>query len=146
MEVKIGNEHIQNSPRTLVVKPRELVQVAQVQLRKPDDGQIVRPSGVALNSDGEMAVVDAKNGRVLVYSEEGEFLREFGHQGSCNGELNKPCGATFTADGELVIADQFNHRVQLFDGKTGGSLRCFGKRGTDNGEFKHPTGVSVETL
>ena len=142
VEVKFGNKNIQNSPQTLDVKPRELVQVAQIQLRKPDGGENVGPSGVAVRRDGELAIVDNNNGRVLMYSKEGEFLREFGHQGSGNGELKNPSNAAFTADGELVIGDQLNHRVQVFDCKTGEFLRCFGKKGTGNGEFNIPAGVS----
>ena len=143
--VKVENKNIQNSPQTLDVKPRELVQVAQIQLRKQDGGENVAPSGVAVNKDGEIAIVDQPNSRVVMYSKEGEFLREFGHQGSRNGELNTPCGAAFTADGELMIADQLNHRVQVFDCKTGMFLRCFGSEGTCNGEFKCPAGVSVNS-
>ena len=88
--VKVENKNIQNSPQTLDVKPRELVQVAQIQLRKQDGGENVAPSGVAVNKDGEIAIVDQPNSRVVMYSKEGEFLREFGHQGSRNGELNTP--------------------------------------------------------
>ena len=143
--VKIENNRIQNSPQTLNVKPRELVQVAELELRKPYFGENVRPSGVAVSKDGDIAIVDQPNGRVLMYSKEGEFLREFGHQGSGYGELSAPCAAAFTADGELVIGDQANNRAQAFDGKTGELVRCFGKKGTGNGEFKNPTGVSVDS-
>ena len=145
VEVKIENKNIRNSPQTVDVKPRELAQVAQFDLTKPNGRETIRPSGVSVSKDGEIAIVDQQNGRVLMYSKEGEFLREFGHQGSGNGKLNAPCGAAFTADGELVIGDQLNHRVQVFDGKTGKSLRCFGRKGTDNGEFDHSAGVSVDS-
>ena len=145
VRVKIGNNHIQNSPQTLDVKPRELVQDAEVQLRNCGSGKDVRPSGVAVSKDGDIAIVDKPNGRVVMYSKEGKFLRENGHQSSGNGQLNDLCGAAFTADGELVIADQLNHRVQMFDGKTVEFLRCFGKKGTGNGEFRSPYGVSVDS-
>ena len=145
VEVKIANKHIQNSPQTLDVKPRELVQVAQVRLRKLNGKGKVEPSGVAVSSNGELAVVDKHNGRVLMYSKKGKFLREFGHQGSGNGELKIPSGAAFTADGELVIGDEGNHRIQEFDGKTGQVLRCFGQKGSGNGEFKNPAGVTVDS-
>ena len=124
MEVKIGNNHIQNSPQTLDIKPRELVQVAQIQLRKPANGENVGPSGVDVSKDGDTAIVDQRNVRVVLYIKE----REFGHQDSGNGELNAPCGAAFTVDGQLVIGDELNHRVQVFGGKTGEFLRCFGKK------------------
>ena len=126
------------------MKPRELVQVAQFQLRKPHGRENIGPTGVAVSKEGEIAIVDQRDSRVLMYNKQGEFLREFGHQGSDNGELNKPFGAAFTADGELEIADQLNHRVQVFDGKTGGFLRCFGRKGTGNGEFITPFSVSVD--
>ena len=145
VEVKVGNKNIQNSPQTLDVKPRELVQVAQIQLRKPYGGVNVGPCGVAVSRDGEIAIVDSENCCVLMYSKGGKFLRQFGHEGRGNGELNNPFGAAFTAFGELVIGDELNHRVQLFDGKTGEFLRCFGKKGTGNGEFKSPAGVSVDS-
>ena len=140
VEVKIANKHIQNSPQTLDVKPRELVQVAVT-----DGKNLVGPSGVAVNSDGEIAVLDQDNNCVLMYSKGGQFLRKFGRQGSGNGELNTPAGAAFTADGELVIGDHLNHRVQLFNAKTGEFLRCFGKKGTGYGEFMNPAGVNVDS-
>ena len=124
MEVRIANKHIQNSLQALDVKPRELVQVAQIRLRKLNGKKRVEPSGIAVSSNGEIAVVDKLNGRVFMYSKDGKFLRDFGHRDSGNGELNGPCGAAFIADGELLIGDELNHRVQVFDCKTGEFFRC----------------------
>ena len=59
------------------MKPQELVQVAQIRLRKLNGKKRVEPSGIAVSSNGEIAVVDKLNGRVLMYSKDGTFFTRF---------------------------------------------------------------------
>ena len=125
---------------------QKLIQVKKVELPKPDNGEKVGPAGVAVSTDTkEIAIADIVNGRVLMFTKEGGFLRELGRPGQGNGELNQPFGVAFTADGKLLVTEELNHRVQLFDNSSGDSLCSFGKEGTGDAEFKNPTGVSVDS-
>jgi DNA-binding beta-propeller fold protein YncE len=61
-------------------------------------------------SDGRhVAVADTENGRVSIFSVDGEFIRHVGV-----GVLKKPTGVTCSATGELVVADWGNDRVVVF--------------------------------
>lgn len=111
---------------------------------KRSTGNLTRPRGIAVNPvNGEIAIADVVNDRILLYNARHEFLSEFGKTGRASGYLHKPFGVAYTLDGRLVVTEEMNHRVQLFDSKTGEFLRSFGKKGNGDKEFNFPTAVSV---
>jgi len=50
--------------------------------------------------------------QVVVFTTEGEFVRQFGRPGTGLGELDRPNGLGVTRDGMIVVADSNNNRVQ----------------------------------
>jgi DNA-binding beta-propeller fold protein YncE len=74
------------------------------------DGELQYPRGICFLSDGRhVAVADSSNGRVSVFSVDGEFERHVGA-----GVLKRCRGVVCSAFDELVVADYGNHRVVLF--------------------------------
>jgi tripartite motif-containing protein 71 len=74
------------------------------------DGQLKYPAGLCfMSGHRHVAVADHVNGRVSVFSVEGEFVRHVGV-----GELNGPTGVACSAFDEIVVADYGSNRVVVF--------------------------------
>jgi DNA-binding beta-propeller fold protein YncE len=97
------------------------------ELLAPADLPFVRPSGIAVDSEGRVFVSDAHRNAVYVYDERGGFQRHFGQQGLRELEFFKPSGLTLKESGELVILDHGNHRGQIATAE-GGFVHAFGSR------------------
>src|SRR5262249_43056453 len=67
-------------------------------------GQFDWPRGIASDARGNIFVADANNGRVQVFSAEGEFLKAFGHVGEGEGQFKEPCGIVVDKAGNLYVA------------------------------------------
>jgi DNA-binding beta-propeller fold protein YncE len=69
------------------------------------DGQLNFPHGLCfMTGHRHVAVADYSNGRVSLFSVEGEFVRHVGV-----GELSGPSGVACSAFDEIVVADSCNH-------------------------------------
>ncbi|NTV00968.1 MAG: hypothetical protein HGA55_07605, partial [Methanoregulaceae archaeon] len=71
------------------------------------------PRGIALDQAGNVYVADQANNRTLVFSGEGEFLREWGSKGEGEGQFALPFGVAVNGD-RVFVADSRNNRVQVF--------------------------------
>lgn len=72
--------------------------------------------------------------RMSVYSEQGEFIREWGMSGKDDGQFDMVGGIAISKEGEVFVADQTNRRVQVFD-REGKFLRKWGEYGVQPGQF-----------
>jgi sugar lactone lactonase YvrE len=107
-----------------------------------------RPSCVAFNRAGELYVSDSGKHTIFIFDTAGNYLHDFGQQGSEEGRFDEPEGLAFTPEGQLVVCDQGNNRVQVLqvvnDDDFIAIVTCmFGTRGDGEGMFNHPTGVAV---
>lgn len=94
--------------------------------------QFSRVSAVGFGQSGNLHVMDDQGGRVVVVSEEGEFVREFGRIGDGPGEFdgntNTAVGFTVLRDGRTVVFDPGHSVFQVFapDGEFERSVRMPG--------------------
>jgi len=139
--VKINGDKLPNSPFTVQVKKRQLEIVGELDLKgeMPQD-----PTGIAVNSNGLIAVVDHKGHCVLIYDKEGKFVRKLGCYGQNPGQFKGPNGITYLNDDEILVADELNHCIQQFNVHTGNFVKSFGKKGTGESEFQNPESVCVD--
>jgi len=82
--------------------------------------QFDRPTDVAVRPDGEFYIADGYgNSRVVKFSKDGKFLKQWGKKGSGDGEFNLPHAICLDAKGRVFVGDRENNRVQIFepDGK-----------------------------
>jgi DNA-binding beta-propeller fold protein YncE len=93
------------------------------------DGELQRPAGLAVESNGNLVVADSGNNRLQVFSPDGKYLGKCGGPGKAPGELNQPWGLTIDKDGHIWVADWKNHRVQKLSAQ-GKCLMCIGSYGT----------------
>ena len=89
LSVKVNKKHVHGSPFTTQVKPRQFRAVASFGLRGSDAGMLKGPWGVAVNERDEIAVTEAGNNRIQVFSRDGTYLRSFGRKGNNQGEIGR---------------------------------------------------------
>ena len=105
-------------------------------------GQLLFPTYVTLDSDGNVYVADTMNARISVFDPSGNFLRIIGSRGDGFGRFDKPKGIAFDSFGNLYVVDSSWSNVQIF-GPGGDVLLYFGGRGGYPGLLRNPTGVAI---
>lgn len=82
-----------------------------------EPGQFVYPIAILQTPDGSLYVSEygeyAQKDRVQKFTPDGEFLLEFGSQGTGPGQFQRPSGLAWY-DGLIYVADAFNNRIQMF--------------------------------
>lgn len=76
-------------------------------------GNIYRPKGIAIDSEGHIYLVEAERGIVNVFDREGRLLYNFGN-GTGFGQFLLPTGLFIDGNDRVYLADSYNHRVQVF--------------------------------
>jgi DNA-binding beta-propeller fold protein YncE len=108
------------------------------------DGQFRYPHGVAVDSTGNVYVVDTDNNRIQKFDADGTFLTTWGSYGMGGGRFCYPRGVAVDGEGNIYVADMYNHRIQKFDAD-GNLLTKWGSYGLGNGRFRYPYGVAVDS-
>src|SRR2546427_1287387 len=124
-------------------------------------GQLNHPSGVAVDSSGNIYVADTNNDRIAVFDSSGKLLKSIGSKGSnddckksgsnddsnksgsndnsnksgCDnskqGQLNHPSGVAVDSSGNIYVADTNNDRIAVFD-SSGKLLKSIGSKGSND--------------
>ena len=77
-------------------------------------GNLVRPKGVAADSQGNIYVVESYYDHLLVFNRHGEFLMAIGGLGQATGRFYLPAGVWVDNRDRVFVADMFNGRVVMF--------------------------------
>ena len=99
-----------------------------------EPGFFNQPNDVITAPDGSIFVSDGHNGqglinndmmeegrargftaRVIKFSADGTYLKEWGQIGVRHGEFRTPHALAFDSKGRLWVADRGNHRIELYD-------------------------------
>ena len=144
VEVKINGEKLPTCPFTLPVKERQLVVVGELDLKFNQGQEVKGPSGIAVNRQGDIAVVDYYGHCVFVFNKEGNCLQQIGKEGTGPGQFKNPNGVSFLNNNEILIADQSNNRIQHINIQTGSVVKTFGKKGEGKGHFKNPLSICFD--
>jgi len=145
LSVKANEDHVYGSPLAVEVKPRQFIPVSSFGQPGSTVGRLSFPWGVTVNEHNEIAVTDAGNNRIQVFSSDGTYLRSFGRKrGHKQGEFNWPAGIAFDKNGHIVVVDSNNHRVQVFS-EQGKFLKQFGGEGSLDHQLKDPYGLFIDS-
>lgn len=99
-----------------------------------------RPVALAMDARDRLYVLDSGRNAVIVYSAEGEALREFGNDPAREAEkLNRPVALMATAE-ELFVLDSDRVRVYSFEGRL---LRSFSSPGKEDGQLSEAHALAV---
>jgi len=108
------------------------------------EDKLARPTGLACDKlNKRIYVADSQGHKIHVFSEQGQWLFEFGGKGSNEGEFNSPTYLAL-ANKKLFVSDTLNARIQVFD-ENGKWLNQFGKRGMFVGNLPRPKGVAIDS-
>ncbi|MFA5414691.1 MAG: PKD domain-containing protein, partial [Methanoregula sp.] len=108
------------------------------------DGKFVSPSGIAVDSSGNVYVADNQNHRIQKFTSTGTFLGKWGSYGSGDGQFIYPTGMAVDSSGYIYVADEGNNRIQKFT-STGTFLGKWGSYGSGDGQFSGPSDVSIDS-
>jgi DNA-binding beta-propeller fold protein YncE len=92
-----------------------------------------QPTDVVVAPNGDIFVADShrngKNNRIVKFSKDGKFIKEWGNKGSGPGEISEPHSIAMDGRGRLFVGDRENNRIQIFDqdGKFLDQWRQFGR-------------------
>jgi streptogramin lyase len=117
-----------------------------------DPNPLSHPSGMGIDREGNLYVVDTGNQRIQKFDSNGQFLMMWGSPGSGEGQFNfvppkfNTVGSgdiVVDSQGNIYVADSGNARIQKFD-REGHFLTQWGRRGADDGQFESPFGLAVD--
>jgi DNA-binding beta-propeller fold protein YncE len=81
-----------------------------------DDEHFNEPTDIAMTSNGHLYVADGyRNGRVVQFDTDGNFVRSWGTLGVEVGQLSLPHSIVSDSQDRLYVAERANGRIQVFD-------------------------------
>jgi DNA-binding beta-propeller fold protein YncE len=92
-----------------------------------------QPTDVVIAPSGDIFVTDShrngKNNRVVRFTKDGTYVKEWGKKGSGRGEMSEPHTIAMDSRGRLFVGDRENNRIQIFDqdGRVLDEWRQFGR-------------------
>ncbi len=98
-----------------------------------------QPTDIVVAPNGNLFVTDShrngKNNRVIKFTKDGKYIKEWGKKGSGRGEMSEPHTIAMDSRGRLLVGDRENNRIQIFDqdGTYLDEWRQFGR----------PSGISI---
>lgn len=108
-------------------------------LMPPDGPRVPAPRGMTVTADDQYLVLD-NVGRVLVYNESGEVVRQWWMP---EYSIGKAEGICKLKDGRIAVADTHYHRIVLFDSE-GNFTGTFGQYGSEPGDFVYPVKITQD--
>jgi sugar lactone lactonase YvrE len=82
-------------------------------------GLFDQPTDVVVSPAGDIFVTDShrngRNNRVVRFTKEGAFVKEWGTKGSGRGELSEPHTIAMDSRGRLFVGDRENNRIVICD-------------------------------
>jgi sugar lactone lactonase YvrE len=106
-------------------------------------GDIAKPTGVAVDQDGNLYVCDTLNNRIEIFDADGKFISTFGKAGDGPGYFARPKGVAIDSDGHIWVVDGVQDRVQVFN-KEQQLLITFGGHGLLPGQFQGLVGIATD--
>lgn len=99
--------------------------------------QFNKPTDVAVTASGDFYVSDGYgNSRIVKFSKDGKYLKEWGKKGTGESEFNIPHVVCLDDKGRVYVGDRENNRVQVFDAD-GKYLTQWKESGAPYGLFLH---------
>ncbi len=106
--------------------------------------ELGKPVGLSVGPDGNLWVPDTHYHRVVVYTPQGQALREWGSLGTEPGQFIYPTDIAFDSAGRVFVSEYGDHdRIQVFTPE-GRFLYQFGRFGNGDGEFSRPQSMLID--
>lgn len=103
------------------------------------------PTGVSIDTDGNIWIADTHQHRVLVLDSKGNKVLTFGEYGTDDGQFLYPTDIAFGRNGEVYISEYGgNDRISIFD-RSGTFIHSIGSHGDGRNEFRRPQSIAVDS-
>jgi RHS repeat-associated protein len=135
---------LSTSEATMVTSAIGVIYSSQFGTEGTGGGQFKHPGGIAINSSGDLWVVDHFNNRIEEFTEGGAFVRAVGSKGSGSGQFELPDALAVDSHNDVWVADTGNSRIEEFNEK-GEFVRAAGSLGSGNGQLFEPEGIAVDS-
>ena len=121
--------------------------------RGTGDGEFDRPSGIALDSDGNVYVADSGNNRIQKFTSTGVFLDKWGEEGNGEGQFTNPQRIAVDSRNNIYVSEYIAFwrgltmpriRIQKFT-PTGDFFKQWGEFGFGDSQFDSPKGIAVQS-
>jgi sugar lactone lactonase YvrE len=106
-------------------------------------GDFSKPTGVAVDAEGNLYVADTYNNRIEIFDADGQFISTFGKAGDGPGYFARPKGVAIDGDNHIWVADGQQDRVSVFN-KEGQLLISLGGHGLLPGQFQGLVGITID--
>ena len=130
--IRVNGQPLTGSPWSFHVPTHQYQAISSFGSCGDGKGQFRGPRGVAISSMGNIAVIDETKKTVKVFTSEGQYLREFGHE-----ILDSPISVAYTSSDQIIVVDTEKSEAFLFT-ESGEFLRHFG-----SAHLMTPWGISV---
>ncbi len=111
------------------------------QMPQTDKG---KPKGMALDSSGNIIVVEPHYSRINHFSGEGNLVKQWGDNGTNAGQLAFPRSVAVASTGEIFLSEYgIAERIQKFSSDGSKYLLSFGSLGEKEGELSRGEGISI---
>ncbi len=108
-------------------------------------GDFARPSGLAVDREGNLYVADTLNNRIEIFDGDGKFISTFGKPGDGPGYFSRPKGVAIDSDGHIWVVDGMQDRVQVFN-QEAQLLISFGGHGLLPGQFQGIASITIDKM
>jgi NHL repeat-containing protein len=115
-----GNQVFKFSP-----EGKLLLTLGKAGVSKAGTDTFLQPVACRATPDGNILIADGHwprptkgpqdGDRLVWFTRDGKFIKEYGRHGRKPGEFMGPHGLAFDSKGRLFVADRSNNRVQIFD-------------------------------
>ena len=136
-QVTFQSNNPQSIPASLLSLGEKVKEVACFESRGVSDNKDIWPTGVAVDIDGNIFVLDRDNKKVKMFSRTGKFIREFGQNGVQN--LQCPYDLTIMEDGCIAVTDYEDEDVKIYS-PLGMYVKSF------KANFKYPRGIATNQI
>lgn len=100
------------------------------------------PCGIAVDTDGNLYVVDAGTHSLLKFGKTGTLLKLIGEKGSLPCQFKEPTGIEFSSS-KIFVCDRGNHCVKVFECVGLSLLWCIGRDGEGEGQLREPADICI---
>ncbi len=108
-----------------------------------DPGNFAKPTGLAVDKEGNLYVADTMNDRIEVFDADGMFIRTWGKNGDGPGYFARPKGVAVDNDGHVWVADGMQDRVQVFTNE-GQLCIAMGGHGLLPGQYQGLVNIHID--
>jgi tripartite motif-containing protein 71 len=95
-------------------------------------GEFHQPRGIALDSDGNVVVLDAQNSRVQLFTPLGVFIDSWGMFPPGPGAFSNPSDLCLQGDGDVAVSHETDSYINIFTGRGSylSEFRTLGRSGS----------------